>query len=259
MVTVIDCASLIPGTLRLTYTLPMGGGGVPGAGLAASKRTLPLWSDFFTSLTLTVFIVSFVVNGLLVTTRASLNHMGEKCQEKACKGVTCSGMVTRMKSWFSKLYGSEVKVQRLNDAPMLGQDSVLDNPQAVIDYLTPLLAESVSYRPETENMIVIHLTTRRRPISWQIISNGTIDTLLIHAREVFRAAIVFNAAAILLCHNHPSGDPSPSEADIKVTRDMIRAGQLLKIDVMDHVILGRPTPTAPKFWSSLRELGYFYT
>ena len=67
-----------------------------------------------------------------------------------------------------------------------------------------------------------------------------------------------NTAAIALAHNHPSGDPSPSEADIKVTRDLIRAGQLLKIEVLDHVVLGQTTPDRPKAWSSLRELGFFY-
>ncbi|HTD67382.1 MAG TPA: JAB domain-containing protein, partial [Candidatus Limnocylindria bacterium] len=60
-------------------------------------------------------------------------------------------------------------------------------------------------------------------------------------------------------HNHPSGDPAPSEADIKATRDLIRAGQLLKIDVLDHVILGRATAERPKDYASLRELGYFYS
>jgi len=80
---------------------------------------------------------------------------------------------------------------------------------------------------------------------------GTLDTLLVHPREVFRAAIVASAAAIVLMHNHPSGEPQPSEADIKVTRDLIRAGQLLKVEVLDHVIVGNPTHC------SLRQLGYF--
>ena len=75
--------------------------------------------------------------------------------------------------------------------------------------------------------------------------------MLIHGREVFRAAIVSCASAIVLMHNHPSGDSSPSEADIKVTRDLIRAGQLLKIEVLDHVIMGSNR-------ASLRELGYFF-
>jgi DNA repair protein RadC len=79
----------------------------------------------------------------------------------------------------------------------------------------------------------------------------TLDTLLVHAREVFRAAVISSASAVVLMHNHPSGDPTPSEADIKVTRDLIRAGQLLKIDVLDHVIMGNLKR------SSLRELGFF--
>jgi DNA repair protein RadC len=77
------------------------------------------------------------------------------------------------------------------------------------------------------------------------------DTLLVHAREVFRAAIIAGAAAIVLMHNHPSGDATPSEADIKVTRDLIRAGQLIKIEVLDHVIIGVGQH------ASLRQLGFF--
>ena len=76
---------------------------------------------------------------------------------------------------------------------------------------------------------------------------------------MFKVAIAANAAALVLAHNHPSGDPTPSDADIKVTRDLIRAGQLLKIEVLDHVIMGRATLERPKEYSSLRELGYFYT
>jgi DNA repair protein RadC len=83
--------------------------------------------------------------------------------------------------------------------------------------------------------------------------------LLVHPREVFQPAIAASAAAVVLTHNHPSGDPTPSEADVKVTRDLIRAGQLLKIDVLDHVILGRASEQRPKDWVSLRELGYFYS
>jgi DNA repair protein RadC len=69
---------------------------------------------------------------------------------------------------------------------------------------------------------------------------------------VFRAAVIAGAAAVVLMHNHPSGEAQPSEADIKVTRDLIRAGQLLKIEVLDHVIVGNPNNC------SLRQLGFFY-
>jgi DNA repair protein RadC len=78
-------------------------------------------------------------------------------------------------------------------------------------------------------------------------------------REVFFPAIARRAAALILAHNHPSGDPTPSEADIRITRDLIRAGQLLKIEVLDHVILGRQTHDRSRDYLSLRETGYFYT
>jgi len=134
------------------------------------------------------------------------------------------------------------------------ESPVLDHPEAIAD----LLREENRVR-EVETLQVVLLNTRRRLIRIEEISNGTLDTLLVHAREVFRRAIAANASAIVLVHNHPSGDPMPSEADIKITRDLIRAGQLLKIEVLDHLILGRATPERPKDYSSLRELGYFYS
>jgi DNA repair protein RadC len=68
---------------------------------------------------------------------------------------------------------------------------------------------------------------------------------------VFRPVIVASGKGIILVHNQPSGDPSPSDADIKVTRDLIRAGELLKIEVLDHIIIGNPS------YTSLRSLGNF--
>ncbi len=134
------------------------------------------------------------------------------------------------------------------------ESPVLDNPEAIVRLLREHnLVKSV------ETFQVLLLNTRRRLIRVEEVSQGTLDTILVHPREVFRSAIAANAAAIVLVHNHPSGDPTPSEADIKVTRDLIRAGQLLKIEVLDHVIIGRATPERPKEYASLRELGYFYS
>ena len=130
----------------------------------------------------------------------------------------------------------------------------LDNPEAVADLLRE---ENRLY--EVENFQVVLLTTRRRLIRVERVSQGTLDTLLVHPREVFRPAISANASALILVHNHPSGDPTPSEADIKVTRDLIRAGQLLKIEILDHIILGRRTDERAKDYASLKELGYFYS
>jgi len=133
------------------------------------------------------------------------------------------------------------------------ESPVLDTPERVVDLLRE---QNRAYT--VESFQVLFLNTRRRMIGMQVISQGTLDTILVHPREVFAAAIVKHASAIVLVHNHPSGDPTPSEADVKVTRDLIRAGQLLKIDVLDHVIIGRATPDRAKDFSSLRELGYFY-
>ncbi len=129
---------------------------------------------------------------------------------------------------------------------------MLDTPDRVADFLRE---RNRAY--QVENFQVVVLNTRRRLVRVDNISQGTLDTILVHPREVFKPAIAANAAAIVLVHNHPSGDPTPSEADIKVTRDLIRAGQLLKIDVLDHVILGRATQDRPRDYISLRELGYW--
>jgi DNA repair protein RadC len=130
----------------------------------------------------------------------------------------------------------------------------LDNPKHVADMLRE---DNRAY--EVEQFQVVLLNTRKKLLRVENISQGTLDTILVHPREVFRFAIAANASSLVLVHNHPSGDPTPSEADIKVTRDLIRAGQLLKIEVLDHVIIGRATQDRPKDYVSLRELGYFYS
>ena len=138
-------------------------------------------------------------------------------------------------------------------AEMQSESPLLDTPERIAD----LLREE-SRPQDVEQFRVVLLNTRRRLIGLESISQGTLDTLLVHPREVFKRAIAANASAVVLVHNHPSGDPTPSEADIKVTRDLIRAGQLLKIEVLDHVIIGRRTMERQKDFVSLRELGYFY-
>lgn len=115
------------------------------------------------------------------------------------------------------------------------------------------------FDPAKESFITVLLNTRRRILGHTLVSLGYLDTVYVHAREVFRPAIIAAAAAIVCIHNHPSGDPSPSEADIKVTRDLIRAGQLLKLEILDHLVIGYPAADITKPYVSLRELGYFYT
>ena len=134
------------------------------------------------------------------------------------------------------------------------ESPLLETPEAIVN----LLREQ-NRLMQVETFQILLLNTRRRLIRVEQVSQGTLDTILVHPREVFKSAISARAAALVLVHNHPSGDPTPSEADIKVTRDLIRAGQLIKIEVLDHVILGRATVERPKDYSSLRELGYFFS
>jgi len=111
-------------------------------------------------------------------------------------------------------------------------------------------AQEAYFNPECECFVTLLLNTRRRVKGHCLISIGTLDTVLVHPRDVFRPAVIAAAAVIVLVHNHPSGESQPSDADIRVTRDLVRAGQLLKIEVLDHVIIGRGE------YNSLRELGW---
>lgn len=146
----------------------------------------------------------------------------------------------------------EFKVMALRDCPVPMDMLICETPQQAVDYWRLHIATTPHFNPECECLAALLLNTRRRVKGHQLITIGTMDTVLVHPREVFRVAIVAAAAAVVMMHNHPSGEPQPSEADIKVTRDLIRAGQLLKIEVLDHVIIGNPGH------SSLRELGYFF-
>lgn len=134
-----------------------------------------------------------------------------------------------------------------------GESPMLDEPEKVADLLREVVRDYT-----VEYFHVLLLDTRRRLIRREFVSKGTLDSTVVHPRDVFKSAIGANASAVILVHNHPSGDPQPSEADIRVTRDLIRAGQLLKIDVLDHVILGRRSEQRECDYVSLRELGYFY-
>ena len=130
---------------------------------------------------------------------------------------------------------------------------LLDQPAAVAD----LLREEC--RPYTvEHFYALLLDTRRRLLRKVVLTRGTLDAAIVHPRDVFRHAVTANASAVVLVHNHPSGDSTPSKADITVTRDLIRAGRLLKIEVLDHVILGRKTDEWERDYFSLKEHGYFY-
>lgn len=92
---------------------------------------------------------------------------------------------------------------------------------------------------EQENFVVLMLDTRNRVIANKVIYKGTINSCSIRVAEVFKSAIRRNAAAIIIAHNHPSGDPTPSPEDVAVTRQIVEAGNLMDIQVLDHIVVGK--------------------
>ncbi|HEU0044085.1 RadC family protein [Sphingomonas sp.] len=110
---------------------------------------------------------------------------------------------------------------------------VLANWQALLDYLRADMAHHA-----VERFRVLHLNTRNMLIRDEVMSEGSIDQAAVYVREVIRRALDFGSAAIILVHNHPSGDPSPSRADIDITKAIAAAGKPLGIAVHDHLIIG---------------------
>lgn len=92
---------------------------------------------------------------------------------------------------------------------------------------------------DRERFLVLHLDPGLRLVAREEVAVGTLDRTLLTSREVFKGAILANSAAIVLVHNHPSGDPSPSAEDIRITRYLVEVGRWLGIPVLDHVIVGR--------------------
>jgi DNA repair protein RadC len=149
----------------------------------------------------------------------------------------------------------EFRVIRLRELPLA--IPCCDCPERIYEYWQANIATANWYNPECECLCAIHLNTRRRATGFHLVAMGTMDTVLSSPREVFRTAIIRSAAALVIAHNHPSGCPAPSENDIRVTRDLTRAGQVLKMEVLDHVVIGRPDPEWARPYTSLREAGFF--
>jgi len=105
-----------------------------------------------------------------------------------------------------------------------------------------------------ETFHVLILNAKNNLANRHMVTIGLADASLVHPREVFRPAIAENATAIVLTHNHPSGDPTPSAEDIKITKQLIEAGRILNIAVQDHVIIGKAAESSKGFFS-MRESG----
>ena len=113
-----------------------------------------------------------------------------------------------------------------------------NSPEAAAHYWRTCIATAPHYNPEVECFAVLLLNIRYRVRGHHLISIGSLNETVVCPRETFRAAVIGAAYAVILMHNHPSGDPTPSSADLAVTRRLAEAGKLLGIPVQDHVIVG---------------------
>ncbi len=120
----------------------------------------------------------------------------------------------------------------------------IDSPELVCN----LLAQEMRALHK-ESLRVILLDTKYHLMHIEAISLGTINESIAHPREVFRPAIIFSAYAVIVVHNHPSGDPAPSQADHSLTRRLAEAAELLQIRLLDHIIIGAPAEGRPAYFS----------
>jgi DNA repair protein RadC len=154
------------------------------------------------------------------------------------------GLAEASASALSRLPGlKSARAARVVAALELGRRAVAEPDSPRPAFKTPsdvgrFLQPRLSGKPVEEFGLLI-LDTRNRLKRLQVISRGSLNGSLVHPREVFREAIALQAAALVLCHNHPSGDPTPSREDLELTRRLREAGLILGIEVLDHVIVGQ--------------------
>ncbi len=135
------------------------------------------------------------------------------------------------------------KAVEIKAALEMGRRLLASTPQERPKVTTPadaanLLMSEMTFL-EQEHLKVVLLDTRNRVLSTPTIYVGSLNTSVIRVGELFRMAIRNNAAAMIVAHNHPSGDPAPSPEDIRVTRTLVKAGKLLDIEILDHIVIGR--------------------
>lgn len=152
-----------------------------------------------------------------------------------------------------------VRAQVVLAALELGRRLAMRGPSKAVAIRSPEDAANVlraeAFAQDVENFWVLLLDRkyrlRRRPL---LVTRGILDTSLVHPREVFKEAIRCSSAAVLVAHNHPSGDLQPSAEDIRITRQIVEAGRIVGIEVLDHLILGRPDESGRDYFS-FRESG----
>lgn len=137
------------------------------------------------------------------------------------------------------LYVAAVRRRRRRKLPR-----PINDPKAVYRVVHPLVRDL-----DREHFYCLHLSARHALLEIDLVSVGSLSASIVHPREVFRRAIAGSAAAVILAHNHPSGDPEPSEDDREITRRLAEAGKILGIEVLDHIVVSNGN------FVSFRELG----
>ena len=128
-----------------------------------------------------------------------------------------------------RIYEASLKYKLVHQGPL----TVVDSPERVFQYMGDAFTD-----PTVEWFYVILLNRKNKPLGRVAVTKGTATAALVHPREVFRPAVLANSSAVIVVHNHPSGDPSPSQADIRATRQLREAARTIQIDLLDHVIIG---------------------
>lgn len=131
---------------------------------------------------------------------------------------------------------AKFRIQLIKDSSFPSDTKTIGSPHDAAKLIEAYLAGA-----DRENLVVLLLNTKNTVIGINTVSIGTLNQALVCGREVFKPAIVGNAAAIILGHNHPSGNPIPSPDDIYLTKELVKAGRMLGIDVLDHIIIGDGT------------------
>ena len=138
-----------------------------------------------------------------------------------------------------------VSIKMIKEASFLYQTRTISSPKDAYEMIKEQL-EGL----DREQFIIACLNTKNEPTNITVVSVGSLNKAIVHPREVFKTAILSNAASIMAFHNHPSGDTTPSDQDIKLTHRLVEAGELLGIKLLDHLIIGDGS------FTSLKEKGY---
>ena len=138
-----------------------------------------------------------------------------------------------------------VSIKMIKEASFLYQTRTISSPKDAYEMIKEQL-EGL----DREQFIIACLNTKNEPTNITVVSVGSINKAIVHPREVFKTAILSNAASIMAFHNHPSGDTTPSDQDIQLTHRLVEAGELLGIKLLDHLIIGDGS------FTSLKEKGY---